>query len=29
MDDKKIIVTPHMAYYTSDAIAKMERGRGA
>jgi len=25
MDDKKIIVTPHMAYYTSDAIAKMEQ----
>ncbi len=25
MDDKKIIVTPHMAYYTSDAISKMEK----
>lgn len=25
MDDRKIIVTPHMAYYTSDAIAKMEQ----
>ena len=24
MDDKKMIVTPHMAYYTSDAISKME-----
>lgn len=25
MEDKKIIVTPHMAYYTSDAISKMEK----
>lgn len=25
MNDKKIIVTPHMAYYTSDAISKMEK----
>ena len=25
LDDKKTIITPHMAYYTSDAIARMEQ----